>query len=167
MSEAQPESVEVTPARQRSGRRPPAVRKWRSLRPRSANRKQPGTKQARMVVELDFGPDCAPAGAFIGRSSRAWAPAPSGLPVSTVRATEVTAPVGSSVESLEKVQVAAKGRPRQPSSKVSVKPLTDARVSVIVACCLLGMVMDGGLKDIEKLGAGVIFTVVADEVEVA
>ena len=45
--------------------------------------------------------------------------------------------------------------------------MTEASVRLIVVCCVLGMLMTGGLSAIEKSGAAVIVAVVTGEVEVA
>src|SRR5665213_440262 len=97
----------------------------------------------------------------------ACAPAPSGLPVSTVSCTVVIPSAASFDCVLLNVQVAAKGSPRQPNCRVSVKPFTDATVSVVTPCSLLTIVSAGGVNDIVNCVAGPPVIAVAAELEVA
>ena len=65
--------------------------------------------------------------------------------MSTTNCVVCVAPPASATWSLVKVQVAANGRPRQPRSRVSLKLLSEARVSVAVMCCWVCKVSVAGL----------------------
>ena len=99
--------------------------------------------------------------------SAAVEPAPSGSPVSTINCTVVVPLATRLTCGVLKVQVAAFGSPRQPSCKVSEKPASEVRVTVVVACCLLWSVRVEGLSCTVNCVAVPPEMVVAREVELA
>src|ERR1700739_3169338 len=130
----QPVSPDVKTQRPVKTRKLPITRRRLERNANKPNPKTPGKVQATSTLpyrEL--------------LSSRAWVPPNKGEPVSTVRLTVWTPPADSSIWSLEKVQVAFSGRPRQPNEKVSVKFLTDASVSWMEACCLVCICQEFGV----------------------
>src|SRR5579875_1464846 len=82
------------------------------------------------------------------------APIPRGSPVSTVSWTFVLPSAASFVSGVENVQVAANGRPRQPSSIVSLNPATEFSESCTLVWFFVTTLIEPGSTDNVNCVAG-------------